>query len=74
MYGLPKNINLDFFLKKTSLQICIGAPYLDDILQNGTITQTTHSVFGDVIKVIMPNGAGAWWKTIGSFIGFLEPN
>lgn len=25
MYKLPKNINLEFFLKKTLLQICIGA-------------------------------------------------
>jgi hypothetical protein len=51
----------------------IGAQYLDDILQNGTVTQSTHKAFGDVIKVRMSNGAGAWWKADGSFIGFLEP-
>ena len=50
----------------------IGTQYLDDILQNGTVTKTTHKVFGDVTKVRLPNGAGAWWKADGSFIGFLE--
>ncbi|MBU1218229.1 hypothetical protein KKF34_14335 [Myxococcota bacterium] len=43
-----------------------------NILDNGTMTQGYHKVFGNVIKVRLPNGAGAWWKSSGEFIGFLE--
>ena len=31
-----------------------------------------HNVFGDVIGVRLPDGAGARWKADGTFIGFLE--
>ena len=42
MYGLPTNINLDFFLEKTLLQICIGA---HDLILNfdGNVSVTITS-------------------------------
>ena len=45
---------------------------ITNILQNGTSTIGTHKVFGEVIRVRLADGAGAWWKTSGEFIGFLE--
>jgi hypothetical protein len=29
-------------------------------------------VFGEVVKVRLADGSGAWWKATGEFIGFLE--
>jgi hypothetical protein len=46
---------------------------LKDVLENGTVSESAHKVFGDVIKVRLQNGAGAWWKKTGEFIGWLEP-
>ena len=45
MYGLPKNINFDFFLEKTLLQICIGA---HDLIFNfdGNVSITIASSIG----------------------------
>ncbi len=45
---------------------------IDRILNQGTVTTATHRRFGEVIKIRLANGAGAWWKANGDFIGFLE--
>lgn len=38
----------------------------------GKRTYGKHPEFGDVTYIRLPDGAGAWWKTNGEFIGFLE--
>ena len=42
------------------------------ILDRGQTTLGTHPTFGNVIRVRLPDGSGAWWKESGEFIGFLE--
>ena len=49
-----------------------GADLLGQILEDGTATLANHPDFGEVIKVRLPDGAGAWWNASGKFIGFLE--
>jgi len=51
-----------------------GAAYLQEILESPeqATSVSTHKVFGDVIKVRLPDGSGAWFKANGEFIGFLE--
>lgn len=43
-----------------------------NILENGTATVSNHEVFGEVVQLRLADGAGAWSKTTGEFIGFLE--
>jgi RHS repeat-associated protein len=45
---------------------------LEMILNRGQTTLGTHPTFGNVIRVRLPDGSGAWWKENGEFIGFLE--
>ena len=51
-----------------------GAAYLQEILESPeqATSVSTHKVYGDVIKVRLPDGSGAWFKVNGEFIGFLE--
>ena len=44
-----------------------------DLLERGGTSEGSHPTFGAVIKIRFTNGAGAWWKKTGEFIGFLEP-
>jgi hypothetical protein len=42
------------------------------VLERGQTTLGKHPTFGDVIRVRLPDGSGAWWRENGEFIGFLE--
>lgn len=50
--------------------------YLREILENPerSVATSSHKTFGEVLKVRLPNGQGAWFKVDGEFIGFLEPH
>ena len=43
-----------------------------NIIQNGKVTTATHRVYGEVVSIRLPDGAGAAWTAAGRFIGFLE--
>jgi RHS repeat-associated protein len=45
---------------------------LEMILERGQTTFGNHPTFGNVIRVRLPDGSGAWWKENGEFIGYLE--
>ena len=45
---------------------------LSEVVAGGKTVRYTHNVFGDVIEVRLPDGAGARWNADGTFIGFLE--
>jgi hypothetical protein len=52
----------------------IGSKYLDNILLNGSVSYDwVPSQGGLVIKIRLDNGAGVWWRSDGTLIGFLEP-
>jgi hypothetical protein len=44
MHGLPSNVNLDFFIKKTFLQMCIGANDLILNFDNDVSITVTSSI------------------------------
>jgi hypothetical protein len=47
-------------------------PIIREILDHGSVTTAIHKVYGPIVKVRLSDGAGAWWKSNGEFIGFLE--
>jgi len=53
----------------------IGDDFIRSLLENPASRVTTDmtKAFGPVVKVRLPDGAGAWFTEAGEFIGLLEP-
>lgn len=45
---------------------------LSEIISAGNVVRSTHPVWGDIITIRLPDGAGAVWKAAGNFVTFLE--
>ena len=50
----------------------IGERFLGSVLETGTITRSTHGVFGSIMDVRLASGAGVRFTEAGEFIGLLE--
>ena len=50
----------------------IGERFLGSVLEAGNVTRSTHNVFGAIMDVRFPSGAGARFSEAGDFIGLLE--
>jgi len=53
----------------------IGGDFIGSLLRNPakTVSTAETTAFGPVVRVRLPNGAGAQFSEAGEFIGLLEP-
>jgi len=49
-----------------------GERFLASVLETGNVSRSSHSVFGSIMDVRLPSGAGARFSEAGDFIGLLE--